>query len=44
MITLNGKIQPLVDWAQQTGLKATTITARINRGWDEKKALTTPLL
>ena len=39
----NGRVMILADWAQATGIRAATISARITRlGWDITKALTTP--
>jgi hypothetical protein len=41
-LTLNGETHTLSDWSRLTGIHATTISNRINRGWSLEKALTTP--
>jgi hypothetical protein len=44
LIAANGLVLTIAQWAQVTGLKARTISARINSlGWSEQKAITTPL-
>ena len=41
-ITYNGKTQTMAQWAKETGIKYTTIRARINAyHWDIERALTT---
>jgi hypothetical protein len=39
-ITFNGETKPLVDWAETTGIKRTTIARRLKLGWTLEKALT----
>lgn len=41
-LTLGRRTMTLDAWAEETGVNATTITARLGRGWSEKDALTTP--
>lgn len=41
IITAFGKAMCLSEWSEITGLKLTTIRTRINRGWDNEKALST---
>jgi hypothetical protein len=43
MLTLNGRVQCLADWADETGLSYKTIQSRLLRGWSEEKTLTTPV-
>jgi hypothetical protein len=43
LIEHNGKIQTLAAWSDETGLKATTISCRLDRhGWPVERALTEP--
>lgn len=44
MIEYNGKTHALVEWSEITGLKRTTIAARLDKGWSVHNALTTPVL
>ena len=41
LITYNSKTQTLAQWSEEIGIKYGTLTARIYRGWDIHKALTT---
>lgn len=42
-LTYNNVTKPLVDWADEVGILATTIDSRIRKhGWSVEKALTTP--
>ena len=41
-IEFRGRIQPLVAWAEETGLLPETIHIRLRRGWSVERALTTP--
>jgi len=43
-ITLNGKTKTLTQWAEIIGIKAMTLTKRIENGWDIEKALTVKVL
>ena len=37
-----GRVQCLEEWAEEFGIKAGTIAARIRRGWDVQRAITEP--
>lgn len=39
MVTLNGVRRTLVEWSEVSGVKASTILARIRRGWPEHRLL-----
>jgi hypothetical protein len=39
LITHNGDTQPLIVWAERSGLSKITLTMRLNRGWPIEKAL-----
>ena len=44
MIELNGRVQTLIQWAEEYGLLPETVYTRINTlGWSPEKALTTPI-
>jgi hypothetical protein len=44
LLTHQGKTQRMVEWAEQIGISAVTIRARIQRyGWSVERALTEPL-
>ena len=43
MVEYDGKLLPVSEWAEVTGLTASAIYQRLNRGWDATSALTTPL-
>jgi hypothetical protein len=43
MVTINGKTRNLTDWSKIYGVSKSTAWARINRGWDPIKAVTTPV-
>lgn len=42
-LTLNGRTLCITDWAKETGIAVTTITARLRYGWTADRALTTPV-
>lgn len=42
-LTFNGETLHLAEWARRTGLRASTISARIKSGWSAEKALTLPV-
>jgi hypothetical protein len=44
LLTLGSETLPLTTWADRYGLSANTIHARLYRGWDAERAVTTPLL
>ena len=42
LITYNGKTQTMAQWAEETGIKYTTLRARINQyHWSIERSLTT---
>lgn len=41
-ITFNGKTQCMSAWADDTGLSKGVIKSRLDKGWSEERALTTP--
>lgn len=43
ILTFNGKSQTIAQWAREIGMPYGTLIARIQRGWSDEKALTTPL-
>ena len=43
LVTHNGKTMTLADWAEANGINPITISARIQNGWDEVSAITTPV-
>jgi hypothetical protein len=42
-VTVDGRSQSLARWAKEYGLPLGTVWARIKRGWDVQRALTTPV-
>lgn len=44
MLEYNGCVLTLAQWGAETGLSSDCIRARINKGWDVEKALTTPVM
>jgi hypothetical protein len=43
LLTFHGETHCLSAWAEKTGLKRTTIRARLQRGWSTARALTQPI-
>lgn len=43
LITCHDRTMPLVAWADETGIKPGTISARLQRGWAAERALATPI-
>lgn len=43
LLTLHDETHPLSVWARKTGMSADAIRSRLNRGWSDEKALTTPI-
>lgn len=43
-IAFNGETLCVCEWAERTGIKASTILRRLDRGWTVEQALTTPLI
>jgi hypothetical protein len=44
LLTLNGRTQTLIEWAEETGIHRQTIKMRIDRcGWSVERALTEPV-
>ncbi len=41
LITFNGKTQPLIAWAEETGIDRTTIARRLKAGWSIERSLMT---
>ena len=41
-VTINGKTQLITEWLKNSPVTASTVYARIKRGWTAEKALTTP--
>jgi hypothetical protein len=44
LVTALGRTQPLVAWAEETGIPAQTIAYRVRHGWEPDKAVTTPTI
>lgn len=42
-VTANGQTMTIADWSRSTGLAWHTIHNRLQRGWDDSKAVNTPL-
>ena len=42
-IKVDGTEKTLAEWSEITGIRADTITRRIDRGWSEKEAITIPV-
>lgn len=42
-LTCGGRTKLLTEWAEETGMSVQTLWARLKRGWDHEKALTTPV-
>lgn len=42
MVAIDGRSLPLSRWAEQYGIALGTVWARIKRGWDVQRALSTP--
>lgn len=43
IITFNGVTMTLTEWSRHFNIDRNTITARLKRGWDIERALTTPV-
>ena len=43
ILTVDGITKPLMEWANDAGIKVDTLRARIKRGMDAKTALSTPV-
>lgn len=44
LVDYKGETKTIAEWARETGLTHSTIRARLLRGWDAEKTLTTPIL
>lgn len=42
-LTYKGETLPIVGWAERTGIKPSTLYARLDYGWDVGRAITTPV-
>lgn len=42
LITVNGETHNITEWSKITGLSRACINSRLQRGWSEEKAITTP--
>lgn len=42
-LTANGETKCLSDWVEELGISYETLSARLRRGWDEHKAINTPV-
>ena len=42
LITFDGQIKTLSEWAEIIGISRTTISARIKRGWSIERSIKTP--
>lgn len=42
-LTYDGERLPLVEWASRLGMKPDTLGHRVDLGWDDERALTTPV-
>jgi hypothetical protein len=42
-IVINGRSEVVTDWAKENGIDPRTVFYRLNSGWDEVKAVTTPV-
>ena len=43
LITYKGETLILAEWAKKQGMEYETLNSRLNRGWSEERALTTPV-
>lgn len=43
IVSIDGAMMCLKDWAQENGVRYNTIVVRLARGWDLKEALTVPI-
>lgn len=43
-VTANGRTLTIADWSRETGLAWHTIHNRLQRGWDDSRAVNTPLM
>jgi hypothetical protein len=43
LLSLDGVTQPVDEWAADYGIPASLIAARIAKGWNEERAITTPM-
>ena len=45
MVTIDGVTKPRIEWCEQYGIDYAVVRARVNRnGWDNERAITTPVL
>ena len=43
-VTIDGVTKTLTQWAQENGLKPSTVMSRIHYGWDDRDAVTLPII
>lgn len=43
LYTIDGATDTMTNWARKYGIASTIVFCRLNRGWDEYRALTTPI-
>lgn len=44
LLTFQGRTKCIAEWVEETGLKCSTISERLRRGWSVEETLTSPLL
>jgi hypothetical protein len=44
LITINGKTHTISEWADEYGLQEDTVLRRLKYGWDNVRAITTPVI
>ncbi len=43
LLTYNGKTQTMSQWAEELGVKKSTINSRVTMGWSDERIITTPI-
>ena len=43
LLTFQGRTMTLVEWAEEVGIKRVTLSRRVNNGYSDEQALTTPV-
>lgn len=44
MLTVDGVTKPMATWADETGINANAMAARLRRGWSHERIVKTPML